>query len=73
MATKSNICHFSVKNSKIAPKIQDAGRFFLFLLTKKLDMSLKSSHTKNGACCQSVIGPTVSAYTNVSCYMLICS
>ena len=63
MALKSKICHFRVKKSKMAAKIQDGGRIFLCLLTKKLDMALKNSHTKIGACCQSVIGPTISACT----------
>ena len=62
MALKSNICRFRVKK-KMAPKIQDSGRIFLCLLTKKLDKALKNTYTKIAACCQSVIGPTVSACT----------
>ena len=54
MALKSNICHFRVKKSKMAAKIQDGGRIFLCHLTKKLDIALKNYHTKTGACCQSV-------------------
>ena len=67
MALKSNICYFRVIKSKMAAKIQDGGRIFLCLLTKKLDMALKNCHTKFGACCQSVTSlafPGVSACTN---------
>ena len=46
--------HFRARKSKMAAKIQDGGRKFLFLWTKKLGMVLKNNHTKNGACCQSV-------------------
>ena len=46
--------HFRARKSKMAAKIQDGGRKFLFLWTKKLRMVLGNNHTKNGACCQSV-------------------
>ena len=49
-----------MNKSKIAPEIQDHGLIFLCLLTEKLYMILKNSHTTIGACCQSVIGPIVS-------------
>ena len=45
-----------VRKSKMAAKIQDGGRKFLFLSTKKLGMVLKNHHTKNGAWSQSVTG-----------------
>ena len=61
VALKMKTCQFGMKKSKLTPKIQDGGRIFLCLLTKKLDMALKNTYTKNGACCQSVKGPTVSA------------
>ena len=54
---------FRGEKSKSAPKIQDGGRIFLSRMTKKIDMTLKNSQTKTGACCQSVNGPTVSACT----------
>ena len=60
---KSNKCNFGVNKSTMVPKIQDSGQIFLCLLTKKLDIALKNSHTKIGACWQSVIGPIVSACT----------
>ena len=48
--------HFRARKSKMAAKIQDGGRKFWILWTKKLDMIVKNSHTKNGACCRSVTG-----------------
>ena len=47
----------------MAAKIQDGGRKFWILWTKKLDMVLKNSHTKNGACCRSVTGQSLTAST----------
>ena len=44
----------------MAAKIQDGGRKFWILLTKKLDMVLKNSHTKNGAWLQYVTGHSLS-------------
>ena len=46
--------HYRAQKSKMAAKIQDGGQKFWMLLTKKLDMVLKNSHTKNGACCPSI-------------------
>ena len=51
-------------------KNRHGGQIFLCLLTKMLDMVLKNSHTKIGARCQSLIGPTGSACTNVADRML---
>ena len=55
--------HYRAQKSKMAAKIQDGGQKFWMLLTKKLDMVLKNSHTKNGACLQSVTGLTLTAST----------
>ena len=57
--------HFRARKSKMAAKIQDGGRKFLFLWTKKLRMVLENNHTKNGACCQSVTG--ISAIASTTC------
>ena len=56
--------HYRAQKSKMAAKIQDGGQKFWMLLTKKLDMVLKNSHTKNGACFQSVTGLTLTASTS---------
>ena len=53
MALNSKICHFGVKKSKRAPKIQDGGRIFLSY-EQKVRYGPKELHTKIGACCQSV-------------------
>ena len=45
------LSHFGAQKSKMAAKIQDGGQKLLILLTKKLDMVLKNSHTENGAQC----------------------
>ena len=45
-----DISHHGEKIQKGA-QIQDGGRIFLCLLTKKLDLALKNSHTKPRACC----------------------
>ena len=58
--------HYRAQKSKMAAKIQDGGQKFWMLLTKKLDMVLKNSHTKNGACLQSVTGLTLTASTIVN-------
>ena len=57
------LSHFWAQKSKMAAKIQDGGRNFFILLTKKLDMVLKNSHTKNGAWCRSVTGQSFSDST----------
>ena len=58
--------HYCAQKSKMAAKIQDSGQKFWMLLTKKLDMALKNSHTKNGACFKSVTGQSIIASTNSS-------
>ena len=59
------LSHFWAQKSKMAAKIQDGGRKFFILLTKKLDMVLKNSHTKNGAWCRSVTGQSLSDSTSM--------
>ena len=62
--------HFRARKSKMAAKIQDGGRKFLFLWTKKLRMVLENNHTKNGACCQSVTGISAIASTTCQCEVI---
>ena len=46
MTLEVKVRHFGTTKSKMAPKIQDGGRKFWILLTKKLDMDPKNSQKK---------------------------
>ena len=56
MALKSKICNFRVKQSKMAPKIQDDGRFFFVPPDHKVRYSSKELPYKNWCLQQSVTG-----------------
>ena len=63
MTLEVKVHHFGTTKSKMAPKIQDGGRKFWILLTKKLDMDPKNSQKKIGACFHHVISQAFLAFS----------
>ena len=63
MTLEVKVRHFGTTKSKMAPKIQDGGRKFWILSTKKLDMDLKNSQKKFGACFHHVISQAFLAFS----------